>query len=581
MLIRFVILAFIFVTLVNTSPSFAFDENRQHAPVVRDANKFTDIRIRLISPADKKIQCHQLTIQDKNWQKINFEDLPQNKHFCIRAWANIDTAKLSSNPSLLIGMLGASSFYWDNVLISENGEVGASKNTEIPGVITTLVRIPEQGLTNGLHLLSGEISTFHVGKELDSIGYVFTIVNEQSLYSSILLLSVLSAFLIGISFILAIIFQLIYWLYQKEVSYQIFSLFCFTSALILSVEQAKFWLEYTYDWHAFRLFLIYLLTFIASLLLPFFYLFSEKSPKKRIVSFVILLSLVVLSFVTLSYDETSSLLFFGSLVSALIINLYAVIYTNKDKVNVFIISLSLVFLYLIPDYFIEFGFSIVFIFVVMTMLIALIKEMQSNKLKALKAQRIKTELLRRNMQPHFLMNCLTQLVELIEVKPTKAVEFIAVLSDEFRQLTVQSDKKQVALSDEIKLCDNHLTIMSFRYLQAYQLIIEGDVSEILIPSSILHSQIENCFTHNEISSARAFKLIVDKRDGRISLILKTPIESRVNRQGTGLGEKYIKAKLAEVDQVNKQTSKLQISTFSSYEENKYWVSKYSFDELSA
>jgi LytS/YehU family sensor histidine kinase len=185
------------------------------------------------------------------------------------------------------------------------------------------------------------------------------------------------------------------------------------------------------------------------------------------------------------------------------------------------------------------------------------------------------------MQPHFLMNCLTQLMELIEVKPKHAAEFIVVLSDEFRQLTEQSDKSQVPLSDEIKLCNNHLAIMSFRYQQSYQLIIDGDVSNILIPSSILHSQIENCFTHNEISSVRAFELIVSTLNGRITLLLKTPIETRIDHQGTGLGERYIKAKLAEIDEVNKQSKQAQASTFVSYEEQQYWVSKYSFDELKA
>jgi sensor histidine kinase YesM len=42
--------------------------------------------------------------------------------------------------------------------------------------------------------------------------------------------------------------------------------------------------------------------------------------------------------------------------------------------------------------------------------VALIKEMRQHKARSLKAERIKTELLRRNMQPHFLMNCLTQLI---------------------------------------------------------------------------------------------------------------------------------------------------------------------------
>jgi len=572
---------FLLLALTVLNSKYVFAENSLNESIVgngsqKQANKFTELSIRMIKD-DSESACHKLSTQDEHWQKTTFDQLPQSEHFCIRAWINIDKPLLTANPSLLVGLLGASSFYWDGALISRNGVVGDSSRTEIPGVIKTLVRIPEQNLITGRHLLSADISTFHVGKKLDSIGYLLLLVDEQNLHHTILILTILSAAFIGASIILAVIFQLNYWLYQQQISYQIFSLFCLTSALLLTAEQAKFWFDYTYNWHIYRISLIYSLTLIASFLLPYFYIQHYPIPLKKISLSVILISLLILSTLNSSYDKTSTLLFFGALIWALIINLYSLFRHNKGKINVVIIGLSLFFLTLIPDYFSEFGFSIVFVFVVMTMLISLIKEMHVNKLKALKAERIKTELLRRNMQPHFLMNCLTQLMELIEIKPKDAINFIAVLSDEFRQLTTQSDKRKVLLSDEISLCNKHLNIMSFRYQQTYHLAVEGEVKDILIPPSILHSQIENCFTHNEISSSRPFILIIKKQNGRVNLLLKTPIEKRINHKGTGLGEKYIKAKLAEIDQTKNIGTKAQKSEFESYEAHHYWMSKYSFD----
>ena len=288
-----------------------------------------------------------------------------------------------------------------------------------------------------------------------------------------------------------------------------------------------------------------------------------------------------LSLLSVSYDQASTFLFSGALFSAFIINAYMVVNLKKGQVNLFIILLSLLFLYFIPDYFNEFGFSIVFLLMVMTMLVSLIKEMHTNKIAALKAERIKTELLRRNMQPHFLMNCLTQLMELIEVTPQKAVEFISVLSDEFRQLTTQSVKAKISLAEEITLCNKHLAIMSFRYQQSYHLAIAGDIAEIMIPPTILHSQIENCFTHNEISSNRSFELIVTQINGQINLELKTPIEKKIDHKGIGLGEQYIKARLAEFEQTDSNEKNTNSSvrnskgcSFTSYEESQYWVSKF-------
>ncbi len=573
MLSRYSLLLLFFTVTLSL---IANEENTLNSQLPNTPNEINDIRLKVIEQGDK-FQCHTLTTQDTDWLTISFDQLPQNKHFCLRLWISIDESLLPKNPSLLVGMLGASKFYWDEMLISKNGVIGKSKSEESPGVIKTLVRLENSQLKTGMHLLSAEVSTFNVGKKLNKIGYLLTLVDDQKLHLSILGLSIISAVFIGVSFILAIIFQLIYWLYHKNFSYQIFSIFCLASTFILTLEQAKFWYEYTYDWHVFRLTAIYAFTFIASFLLPVFYLFHYQIPYKKQLTSIILISLICLSLVNSSYDIASTLLFSIAIVCSFIINIYQLKIKNQGIVTVITLILSLLFLYFIPDYFLEFGFSIVFVIVVMTILIILIKEMHVNKLDALKAERVKTELLRRNMQPHFLMNCLTQLMELIEIKPKDAIEFIALLSDEFRQLTTQNNKQVIPISEEISLCNKHLTIMSYRYQQLYHLDICGDTEGIVIPPSILHSQIENCFTHNKISSTKAFKLTVTLLKGRVNLVLKTPIEKQIDHKGTGLGEQYIKAKLAEVDQINNH-NKAQLSTFKSYQKSQYWVSEFSFDD---
>jgi hypothetical protein len=57
----------------------------------------------------------------------------------------------------------------------------------------------------------------------------------------------------------------------------------------------------------------------------------------------------------------------------------------------------------------------------------------------------------------------------------------------------------------------------------------------------------------------------------IHLTLKTPIEKKVNHQGTGTGERYVKAKLAEISQTK--------SSFKSYQENQYWLSEFTYPNI--
>jgi len=584
-LFAFVLILLAWLFAIQTSVALASNQNQQvlsasqkvtpkvNSNVKPKKNIFYDIKIQPlgIKQSSVSLQCHSQSIDHSLWQTITFEELPQNQHFCLRASINIDQNTLTNTPTLLIAMLASAQLYWDGELLINNGVIGKSFEDETPGSITTLIRIPDKNLQTGKHILSAEMSTFHVGKQLKSIGYIIRVVDEQKLNKAVLLVSMISALFFGILLILSIIFQLIYGLYQGNSSYQLFSVFCLFSALLLSIEQAKFWLNYTYDWHIYRLSLIYILTLCASFLLPFFYIVQYQLSSRSLWGLAIMVSLLGLSVLNPAYDITSSLLFIGSLIWALIINVYHLKKERSGKINSIVILLALTFVVLIPDYYSEVGFGLVFICIVMMMLVTLIKEMYSHKEKSLKAERVKTELLRRNMQPHFLMNCLTQLMELIEIKPKEATVLISALSDEFRQLTHQSEQGCVPLNDEISLCRKHLEIMSLRYQQSYKLTVVGKVDNISIPSSILHSQIENCFTHNHISTDRAFELTINKAKEQINLTLKTPIEKKVNHQGTGTGEKYIRAKLTEVSQTN--------SAFESYQEDQYWLSKFSFPNI--
>jgi sensor histidine kinase YesM len=449
-----------------------------------------------------------------------------------------------------------------------NGSAASSIKDEVPGTVKTLVRLPDALLTDGEHLLSATISTFSVGKKLASIGYLLAIVDEQKLHTTVLFVSMLSAFFIGILVILFIIFQLVNWLYQAEKSYQMFSTLCLSAALLLSIEQAKFWLDYSYNWHTLRLSAILVLTFITSFLLPLFYVAYFRLEYIKIWAICVLTSLIIISILDLSYDFISVSLFFVALCWSLIINVLQIRKSGQGKVVSLLILVSIGFIIFYPEYFVEFGFAVFFIAIVLTMLVALIKEMRKHKEHSLKAERIKIELLRRNMQPHFLMNCLTQLMELIETKPQEALILITALSQEFRQLTQHSKQDYVSLSEEIALCKNHIQIMSIRYQKNYQLTVVGDVEGIWVPSAILHSLVENCFTHNKISSDRTFELKVSQAGKRVDLTLITPIENKTNHQGTGSGKDFIHAKLAELNQVEAE--------FVSFESDSNWISQISY-----
>jgi hypothetical protein len=494
--------------------------------------------------------CADPSHDDKDWMGIKFSDIPQNTHLCVRKWFEFNDKQVPANPALLIGLLASTNIYWDGHLLFRNGVPASTADNERAGSVQSLKRLPISYVQPGRHLLSIELSSFQVGAQLEGIAYVLAIVNEQNLQKTILSISIISALLAGSLIILAIFFQMLFSLYYRDRSFQIFSVLCLSATLLLIAEQWKLWVFYPYDWHVTRINLVLAFTFLTSFLLPSFYIYYYRGlgggNKLNVKLIVLLAGLFLAAFLPAGFDQKSLYLFGFSIVASLMVCVEALI-RRRSGAGFSFVLLALSFLCLIelPFIFTEFGFASMLALLMPAMLINLIAELRRNRDKALTAERMKSELLRRNLQPHFLMNSLTHLLELIEVLPVQAVAFVTQLADEFRLLLRLSNKNVISLDDELALCRSHLNIMSSRYQKSFSLNVVGPVSQVSIPSAILHSQIENCFTHNRISSDRTFELEVELSACRVNLLLKTPTDDPLEHDSTGLGDAYVKAKLSE------------------------------------
>ena len=161
------------------------------------------------------------------------------------------------------------------------------------------------------------------------------------------------------------------------------------------------------------------------------------------------------------------------------------------------------------------------------------------------------ELLKKNLQPHYLMNTLTSLIEWIEKDPTAAAQFVDALATEFKILNRISGQQLIPIHQEVALCQSHLRIMSFRKGRSYLLKTAGLLDTETIPPAIIHTLIENGITHykgplkelvfslsfSNHGSTRTYKLLTPLGE------LPTTEEVKVQRDGTGF--RYIKARLEE------------------------------------
>jgi hypothetical protein len=159
--------------------------------------------------------------------------------------------------------------------------------------------------------------------------------------------------------------------------------------------------------------------------------------------------------------------------------------------------------------------------------------------------RLSLHLLQRSMQPHWLMNTLTSLQELIEQEPSRASRLVESLAEQFERLRESSTHQRVSLGEELALCRSHLDIVGLALDRPIGLEIDAEDTGMWLPPGTLLAQVENALTHaGALACAqRPFRLRVRCDNGTRILELRSARGSAA-RRGQGTGTRYIEASLA-------------------------------------
>lgn len=159
--------------------------------------------------------------------------------------------------------------------------------------------------------------------------------------------------------------------------------------------------------------------------------------------------------------------------------------------------------------------------------------------------RLSLQLLQRGIQPHWLMNTLTCLQELIEQAPARASRLVESLAEQFDRLREGSRHSLIPLEDELALCRNHLVIVGLAVGETIGFEVDADDIDLMLPPGVLHAQVENALTHAGASACvrHPFRLRIQRENGRRVLELRSPRGAAAHR-GHGTGTRYIEASLA-------------------------------------
>src|SRR5690606_1704871 len=218
---------------------------------------------------------------------------------------------------------------------------------------------------------------------------------------------------------------------------------------------------YLYPLHITRLYTVLITASTFSILLPLYFLllYRLKNTLWWMTGVSAIVILLVIS--SISFDGKVYLILFSSLVVCVLVNLSALKKRRSGSITGLIINLLSLALNLWHSlYFTEQGFALVVFLLLLSLLYQLVQQFRYEKTKAAMAIQLENQLLHRSLQPHFLMNSLTLISELIQQAPEEAEKFIQALAAEFRLLNRYVRRPTISLVQELELCQNYLEMMS-------------------------------------------------------------------------------------------------------------------------
>lgn len=111
----------------------------------------------------------------------------------------------------------------------------------------------------------------------------------------------------------------------------------------------------------------------------------------------------------------------------------------------------------------------------------------------LEKQRIQLDYMKLQINPHFFLNCLTNIYSMAQMQMFKEIEYMSLSTSKYFRYIFQSDDNFVRLEDEIEHVRIYLEIQKHRYRNAftYRIELEDDQSGLTIPPLVLQTFIEN------------------------------------------------------------------------------------------
>ncbi len=154
----------------------------------------------------------------------------------------------------------------------------------------------------------------------------------------------------------------------------------------------------------------------------------------------------------------------------------------------------------------------------------------------------KLEMLKAQLDPHFLFNTLHSISSLISQSPKKAQDMISYLGDLLREIIVVKHEDTIPVKRELVILKKYIEIMRIRFSDhlSISMDMEEDVQNALIPSLIIQPILENSIKHGYSANHTnlEIKIKVSKSKQKLTIQIenngKILDKNKTENQGIGI-----------------------------------------------
>ncbi len=179
---------------------------------------------------------------------------------------------------------------------------------------------------------------------------------------------------------------------------------------------------------------------------------------------------------------------------------------------------------------------------------------RENALQAMAlAQKSQLEMLRYQLNPHFLFNALNSIRASVDEDGARAKRMITQLSEFLRYSLTGDGARKIPLRDEIEAAQNYLAIEKIRFEDklCVEIDVEPAAEDFEVPAFLLNPLVENAVKHGLQTSSKPLRLRISARIADGGLLLEVSNSGRLTSSagdngGTRIGLKNVRERLEKL-----------------------------------